>query len=97
MPKSDSHFSDALFYLEVPDAIAQQLHLDGADGERRALELFALEGYRQGSLSRGQVSELLDLEFNETEGFLKKHQAFIPLSRQEFARSSKGLEGLLNR
>jgi predicted HTH domain antitoxin len=85
------------FSVEVPDALAQQLHLDGADGERRALEIFAVEGYRRGELSRGQISELLGLEFNETEGLLKAHHAFIPLSREEFARSSKGLEGLLSR
>lgn len=67
------------------------------DGERRALEFFALEGYRQGRLSRGQVSELLGFEFNETERFLKEHGAFAPLSLEEFTRSSDALEGLLNR
>jgi len=81
----------------MPDAIAHELHLDGADGQRRALEMFALEGYRQGNLSRGQVSELLDLEFNETEKFLKDHKAFIPLSAEEHDRSLRGLEGLLSR
>jgi predicted HTH domain antitoxin len=81
----------------MPDSIAHELHLDGADGERRALQIFALEGYRQAKLSRGQVSELLGLEFNETEAFLKSNNAFIPLSREEFARSSSGLEALLAR
>lgn len=84
------------FSVEVPDAIAHQLHLDGAGGQRRALEIFALEGYRQGSLSRGQVSELLEMEFNETEAFLKKHNVIVPLSRDEFERSSRGLERLLS-
>jgi hypothetical protein len=37
------------------------------------------------------------LEFNETEAFLKKHMAFIPLTMEEFQRSSEGLEGLLSR
>lgn len=81
----------------MPDAIAHELDLDGADGERRALELFALEGYRQEKLSRGQVSELLRLEFNETEAFLKRNNAFARFTREEFARSSAGLEGLLAR
>jgi predicted HTH domain antitoxin len=60
--------------VDVPDLIATQLHLNGEQGNRRALEMFALEGYRTGELSRGQVSELLDLEFNETERFLKRPQ-----------------------
>ncbi len=85
------------FSVEMPDVIAHQLDLDGADRERRALEIFALEGYRQERLSRGQVSELLGLEFNETEAFLKSNNAFVPFFREEFARSSAGLEGLLAR
>jgi predicted HTH domain antitoxin len=83
--------------VDMPDTIATQLHLDGEQGNRRALEMLALEGYRTGELSRGQVSELLGQEFNETERFLKEHNAFIPLTMEEFQRSSKGLEGLLAR
>jgi hypothetical protein len=86
-----------LFSVELSDPIAKQLHLDGERGGRRALEMFALEGYRAGELSRGQVSELLDLEFNETERFLKEHKAFIPLTLEEFERSSESLERLLSR
>lgn len=83
--------------VDVPDVIATQLQLNGEQGNRRALEMFALEGYRAGELSRGQVSEMLGLEFNETERFLKQHNAFIPLTLQEFQRSSESLEGLLSR
>jgi predicted HTH domain antitoxin len=83
--------------VDVPDTIATQLHLNGEQGNRRALEMFALEGYRSGELSRGQVSELLGLEFNETEGFLKEHKACIPLTLEEFQRSSEALEEFLSR
>jgi len=82
--------------VDVPDAIATQLRLSGEQGNRRALEMFALEGYRAGELSRGQVSELLALEFNETERFLKDHLAFAPLTLQEFERSAERFEGLLS-
>jgi len=82
--------------VDVPDLIATQLHLDGEQGVRRALEMFALEGYRAGELSRGQVSELLDLEFNETERFLKEHKAFIPLTLEEFQRGSERVEKLFS-
>ena len=83
--------------VDVPDSIAAQLHLNGEQGNRRALEMFALEGYRAGELSRGQVSELLKLEFNDTERFLKEHGASIPLSLQEFERNSERLEELVVR
>jgi hypothetical protein len=83
--------------LDIPDQIASLLHLDEEKGKRRALEMFALEGYRGGDLSRGQVSELLGLEFNETEAFLKEHGAFIPLTPAEFQRSSEALEELFSR
>jgi predicted HTH domain antitoxin len=84
-----------LVSVNVPDQIAAQLRLGGESGNRRALEMFALEGYRAGELSRGQVSELLEMEFNETEGFLKAHQAFIPLTLDEIHRASASLERLL--
>ncbi len=59
--------------LEVSHPIARQLHLDGPQGTRRASEELALEGYRLGDISRGQVAELLGLTLWETEVFLKDH------------------------
>ncbi len=63
---------------------------------RRALEMFALEGYRSSELSRGQVSELLGMGFEETEQFLKEHHANIELSLPDFQHSSEELERLLS-
>ena len=83
--------------FEIPDAIARQLHLDGPQGSRRALQLLALAGYRAGDLSRGQVSALLDMEFNETEGFLKESKMHNPLTVEEFQRNSEALEKLIKR
>ena len=83
--------------VNLPDAIAMQLHLDGEQGNRRALEMFALEGYRAGELSRGQVSELLDMEFNETEAFLKKHGCGLGLSFEEYEEDSRRLREFLGR
>lgn len=86
-----------LLSVELPDLIAKQLHLDGEQGGRRALEMFALEGYRSGELSRGKVGELLGLSFYETEEFLKKNGAEIKLTLAEFQRSSAALERLIER
>jgi predicted HTH domain antitoxin len=59
--------------------------------------MFALEGYRSGELSRGQVSELLAMEFNDTERFLKEHDCGLGLSFEEYKQDSKRLREFLTR
>lgn len=55
--------------IKLPDVIAHP--------EKRILEALALDGYRTGDLSRGQVSELLGLSFSATERFLHDHDVSI--------------------
>lgn len=86
-----------LLSVELPDPIAKQLHLDGERGSRRALEMFALEGYRSGELSRGQVSELLGQSFYETEAFLKEHNCGLGPTFEQHERSLERLRGFLAR
>jgi predicted HTH domain antitoxin len=50
-----------------------------------------------GELSRGQVSELLDLEVNETMGFLKEHGCAQSITIEEFEREAKAIRELLAR
>lgn len=86
-----------IFSVEVPDTFAKPLRLDGPEPNRRALEALALDGYRSGELSRGQVSELLDLELNETMGFLKEHGCIRSITPQEFEEEARRLRELLGR
>ena len=69
--------------LELPHEIEQQLQ-EAWNGNlsRKILEAVAVEGYRQGVLSRGQVSELLDLSFYDTEAFLKERKACSYVAEQ---------------
>ena len=83
--------------VELPDSFAHQMHLDGAQGNRRALEMLALEGYRSCELSRGQVGKLLGIGYYETEEFLKKNRAFIEYTKEEYEQSQAALEKLLAR
>jgi predicted HTH domain antitoxin len=83
--------------LEVPDEIAHSLRLEGPQSTRRHLEILALEGYRSGKLSRGQVSQLLGIGFDETEAFLKKHGADLGLTIEEFEQDSASLRQFLAR
>ncbi len=50
---------------------------------RRVLEAVALEGDRAAKLSRGQVSALLGLSFDQTEEFLSRHQAYLHYSLED--------------
>ncbi len=84
-----------LVTVELPDPIARHLHLDGPGSSRRALEIFALEGYRTLGLSRRQVGELLGLSYYDTEEFLKRHDAIIPLTMEEHQRGSSALRNLI--
>jgi predicted HTH domain antitoxin len=86
-----------LLSLEVPDEIARSLRLGGPQSTRRHLEILALEGYRSGELSRGQVSELLGIGFDETEAFLKKNGADLGLTMDEFEQDSASLRQFLSR
>ena len=81
--------------VELPDSFALPMHLDGEQGNRRALEKLALESYRAGELSRGQVSELLGQSFYETEAFLKEHDCGLGLTFEGHERSIQRLRGLL--
>jgi len=63
--------------IEIPDDVAAQLNQDTGSISHEMLEAFAVEGYRTEKLSRGQVSELLGLNFWETEQFLKQRGAYL--------------------
>lgn len=83
--------------LELPDTIARQLRLDGPQASRRALEELAVEGYRRGDISRGQISELLSLSLWETEAFLKEHHCGLGMTPTEFDTDSRRLREFLAR
>ncbi len=61
--------------LDLPDSWETLLGLNSGDAAQRARQMLVLEGYREGRLSRGQVSEMLDLGFHETEKLLAEHHA----------------------
>jgi predicted HTH domain antitoxin len=80
--------------VQLPDAVAQQLGRD-ADIPRHILEAVALEGYRAGRLSRGQISEMLDLSFFQTEAFLKDHGAELAYSLADLNADRAALDKIV--
>jgi len=58
--------------------------------------MLALEGYRSGELSRGQVSEMLGMEVNETEKFLADSGASLQYTAEDYEQDSANLRQFLS-
>ena len=68
--------------VELPDDIVE--HLGETDKvPRQILEAFAAEAYRKHKLSRHQLSQLLALDYWETDDFLTQHEARRPYTIAE--------------
>lgn len=83
--------------IEMPDFVAATLHLDEEQGKRRLLEMVAVEGYRSGEFSRGQVSEMLGQSYYETEVFLKEHGCGLGVTAQKHAEDGQRIREFLAR
>src|SRR3954463_680520 len=69
--------------VDLPDDIAKRLETAWPDVSRGALEAVALEGYREGALSRDQVGRLLGLSLWDTEAFLKERRAYLAYNEED--------------
>jgi predicted HTH domain antitoxin len=83
--------------LELPEDIATHLGSAWRDLSRGTLEAVAVEGYREGALTRNQVGRLLGLSFWETEAFLKQRQAYLAYTEEDFEQDRRDLDRLLLR
>ena len=83
--------------IELPEEIEHQLETAWGDLSRRALEARAVEGYRSGDLSAGQVAEMLSLSVWETEKFLSEREAYLHYSGDDLRRDVESQERLLSR
>ena len=82
--------------VDLPDEIAKRLHAAWRNVPRGVLEAVALEGYRDGTLTRDELCHLLGLSFWEAEAFLKKRQAYLAYAEEDLEqdRSDLGRAGL---
>ena len=83
--------------IELPEEIKRQLETAWGDLSRRALEALAVEGYRSGDLSAGQVAEMLGLSAWETEKFLKEREAYLHFSDEDLRQDVETQERVLSR
>ena len=83
--------------IELPEDIEQQLQVEWKNLSRRALEALAVEGYRTGALSRGQVGKMLNFDFWETEAFLKEREAYLHYSAEDLEQDRLTHERVLGK
>lgn len=82
--------------IALPHHIEQHLQTEwGNEFPRRAAEALAIEGYRTGALSLGEVAEMLDFSVNEADGFLKERGIFAIENLEEIETDGEKLEELL--
>jgi predicted HTH domain antitoxin len=82
--------------IEIPDEIAEQIEQLGGNAKRELLEAFAVEEYRKERLSRGQISELLGLNFWETEEFLRQHETYLHYDLKDLEQDGQSVRKLLS-
>lgn len=64
--------------LELPDELSNYLAASGHDLSRTVLEKIALEAYREGKLSTGQLRRLLGYRTRmQVHAFLKEHGVYL--------------------
>ncbi|HEX7680774.1 MAG TPA: UPF0175 family protein [Thermoanaerobaculia bacterium] len=78
--------------VELPEEIAKRLESAWRDVSRGALEAVALEGYRDGTLTRDQVGQLLGSSLWETEAFLKQRQAYLQYTEEDLNHDRRDLD-----
>ena len=78
--------------VDLPEDIAKRLESAWRDVSRGTLEAVALEGYRDGALTRDQVGRLLGLSFWDTEAFLKERQAYLAYTAEDLEQDRLDLD-----
>ena len=85
-----------MIVIELPPEIEHHLELIRPTLYRKALEAIALEGYRQGALSHGQVGRILEMDYEETEGFLQQHDANLLYDKEDLQMDREALDRLFS-
>ena len=78
--------------VQIPDDLAKRLTAAGGDLSRRALEAFALEGYKSGHLTTPELRQLLGYETRAAlDGFLKAHGVFEDYTLEDLEQERRDL------
>ncbi len=80
--------------INLPEDIVKVFLAKGEDIEREVLEATALEGYRAGRLSHGQVGRMLGLSRFEVDSFFKLHKVPLNYSSDDLEDDRRTLDKL---
>jgi hypothetical protein len=81
--------------FQIPDDVARRLSAVSGDLSRRALEALALEGFKNGHLTKTELRQMLGFETREAlDGFLKAHEVFIEYTLDDLERERQDLRRL---
>jgi hypothetical protein len=77
-------------WLDVPDALAEQLAGGSRDVSRAALEALAVDAYRAHRLTGLELCRLLDIPSrNDLDAFLKSHGVPLDYTIEDFEREGQ--------
>lgn len=83
--------------IALPSRVYRHLQAElGSQLERKTQEALAIEGYRLGILSLGEVAEILDLTVNDADGFLKKRGIQSLMTGEDVKNDTENLIELLS-
>ena len=73
--------------IEIPDDIGQLLAAQAGGASRAVLEAVAIEAYRSGAITSGQVQQMLELRSRwQTESFLRRADAYHDYTMDDLER-----------
>jgi len=73
--------------IEIPDDIGQLLAAQEGGVSRAVLEAVAIEAYRSGAITPGQVQQMLELRSRwQTESFLRRADAYHDYTMDDLER-----------
>ena len=78
--------------VDLPEDITKRLEDVWRDVPRGVIEAIAVEGYRDGTLTRDQVGRLVGPSFWETEAFLERRQAYLAYTEEDLEKDRRDLD-----
>ena len=79
----------------IPDVLAERLKATGEDLSRRALEALAIEEYKLGHLTMGELGLLLGFETRTAlDHFLKEHGVMLDYTLDDLEHERRDLKRL---
>ena len=81
--------------VKIPADIARQYGPDPGQIARRLMEQAAVEGYRTREISRGQVAQMLGMDWAETEEFLAQHHCDRHYDLEDLEADRQNLDKIL--